>query len=300
MKSNYPLYNQIISGKYNIQYRNHVSSQKKSIRKIESFRTYKSLNAILVFQSYAHVITKKILQRSLTLEMRRGWCVSHPPCMRKPQGDPPKRVTSLALIPRQQPASRHPPTRASVFPAYTFYLRVPDISRIAPNSGRDDGPRRRRVQRSQIVVRCHTRDCHTRDCQNFLRNESGRVEAKNYRVVNDDVWTRWRPLTTNTTLNLARAQARDPHSTVARVGLTARVLPPPPSLFYARRSRNPRVYLPPPPQISYSRRPRGRVLSLRTASGNELTFVLYSRISRYLLLSLPQIFADYLTTHLIF
>lgn len=49
--------------------------------------------------------------RSLTLEMRRGWCVSQPPCMRKPQGDPPKRVTSLALIPCRH--RRSSTTRAS-------------------------------------------------------------------------------------------------------------------------------------------------------------------------------------------
>lgn len=38
------------------------------------------------------------MKHPLTLEMRRGWCRSWPPCMRKPQGEPPSRVTSLALI----------------------------------------------------------------------------------------------------------------------------------------------------------------------------------------------------------
>lgn len=87
----------------------------------------------------------------LTLEMRRGWCVSHPPCMRKPQGDPPKRVTSLALIPR-----RHPPgtsTRASVPP------RVARLSPRTPSSHRGFrtglNVRRRREKHARADVITH-------------------------------------------------------------------------------------------------------------------------------------------------
>lgn len=147
--------------------------------------------------------------------------MSHPPCMRKPQGDPPKRVTSLALIPRRQPALRrhaHP-----FFPAYASYLRIASRGDVAR------GSRRR-------VIRYRARDCQnffvaTRAEESKMHRDENRVrETASSTTTTTTTWTRRRRATPTDgkrdVKSRARAHAREPHSSVASVGLMARVLPP--------------------------------------------------------------------------
>lgn len=64
------------------------------------------------------LVTKRavpiIVAHSLTLEMRRGCPTSAPPCMRNPQGEPPSRTTSLAVMSTHHTHTHHPPQTTTV------------------------------------------------------------------------------------------------------------------------------------------------------------------------------------------
>ena len=81
--------------------------------------------------------------------MRSGWCWSQPPCMRKPQGEPPVRLTSLAVIPALLPLLLLPlllspsgplplpPSRLPrLLPAYDPASRVGRVSGARTTTGR--------------------------------------------------------------------------------------------------------------------------------------------------------------------
>lgn len=176
--------------------------------------------------------------------------MSQPPCMRKPQGDPPKRVTSLALIPRRHPRSSSSSTRASGFSrvasrrvvAYVYGARnrVMYVCTYAAKLSRHSSPHRgslraargaRRLSRRGVQARLSLAAYQrprifTRNATAFAGPRSRRVDVVVDRQSADgDDGHQLRPLMQNADgieSAHARARERDPHSSVARVELTAR------------------------------------------------------------------------------
>lgn len=132
--------------------------------------------------------------------------MSQPPCMRKPQGDPPKRVTSLALIPRRC-------RRSSSAAGTSAFSRVARNRVYAATFAA-------LASRGETLLgdACHSRlsrhvTISSREPEETAGTGGQRADGDGRRLHPDDA---------NRDANRSHARARDPHSSVARVELTAR------------------------------------------------------------------------------
>lgn len=124
----------------------------------------------------------------LTLEMRRGWFVSHPPCIRKPHGEPPKRVTSLALIPRARHSTRH---AHPFFPASSFAI-IASLELASPATERR-AKGMKRATRQQSLSRGNSRKQTRRGLVDGGQGLSSRDdERRDHRCTTPSRWFRTR------------------------------------------------------------------------------------------------------------